>query len=63
MSFFCTKNVGFGLIGAGGAVAGAAMVPEGTNALPPGATSATMMVGGIGMMGVGSALAIMGGKD
>ncbi|MFH1393299.1 MAG: hypothetical protein ABII71_02820 [Candidatus Micrarchaeota archaeon] len=63
--FISTQSLGFGLIGAGGAMAGAAFVPEGSGLLPPGLPSSAMMVGGAGMIGMGTALSIigMGAKD
>ncbi len=51
-------HIGYGLMGAGMAVTGASMVPEGTGVIPPGAPSAALMVGGVGMVGLGSIIAI-----
>lgn len=59
MAIISGKQAGFGLVGLGGGMVGASMVPEGTGVLPPGTPSAAMMVGGIGVMGLGSAMAIL----
>jgi len=55
------QHIGMGLMGAGGALFGASLIPQGAemDVLPPGTPSSAMMVGGMGMMGLGSAITLI----
>ena len=63
MSILSTRNVGYGLIGVGGAITAASFVPSslsvGTGALP----SSALFIGGVGVAGIGATMAVMGAKD